>query len=126
MDAFVRELPVEKLFGVGPRTAEKMHRLRLFTCADVRERDLPFLIAQFGKLGSSLYQAARIDPRAVHSQRLRKSISVETTFAHDLHGFADATTPFGELHADLLARIERHRAESLGAKDLCQTAHDKF
>lgn len=117
VDAFVRELPVEKLFGVGPRTAEKMHRLKLFTCADVRERDLPFLIAQFGKLGSSLYQAARgIDSRAVHPQRLRKSISVETTFAHDLHGFADATTPLGELHADLLTRIERHRAEALVQK----------
>ena len=127
VDAFVRELPVEKLFGVGPRTAEKMHRLRLFTCADVRERDLPFLIAQFGKLGSSLYQAARgIDPRAVHSQRLRKSISVETTFAHDLHGFADATTPLGELHADLLARIERHRAEALVQKTFVKLRMTNF
>lgn len=112
--AFVHKLPVEKLFGVGPRTAEKMHRLQLFTCADLRARDLPFLISQFGKLGASLYQAARgIDERAVHAQRLRKSISVETTFAQDLRDWAQALTPLSELHADLCARIERHHAEPL-------------
>ena len=117
VDAFVRELPVEKLFGVGPRTAAKMHRLKLFTCADVRERELPFLISQFGKLGTSLYQAARgIDSRAVHTQHPRKSISVETTFAHDLRDLSDALTPLSELHTDLLARIERHQAQPLVQK----------
>ena len=50
IDGFVAQLPIEKLFGVGPRTAEKMHRLKLFTCADVRARELPFLREQFGKL----------------------------------------------------------------------------
>lgn len=99
---------------MGPRTAAKMHRLKLFTCADVRERELPFLISQFGKLGTSLYQAARgIDSRAVHTQHPRKSISVETTFAHDLRDLSDALTPLSELHTDLLVRIERHQAQPL-------------
>jgi DNA polymerase-4 len=111
VDGFVAQLPVEKLFGVGPRTAEKMHRLKLFTCADVRTRDLPFLRAQFGKLGTALYQSARgIDNREVKSNRVRKSISVETTFAHDLHGFADCMEKLPALHADLIARIERNQA----------------
>lgn len=111
IDAFVAQLPIEKLFGVGPRTAEKMHRLKLFTCADVRTRDLPFLRAQFGKLGTALYQSARgIDQREVKNNRLRKSISVETTFAHDLHGFADCVEKLPALHADLIGRIERNQA----------------
>ena len=109
VEAFVAQLPVEKLFGVGPRTAEKLHRLRLFTCADVRARELPFLREQFGKLGTALYQSARgIDNREVKSNRVRQSISVETTYAQDLHGFADCVDKLPALHTDLIGRIERN------------------
>ena len=117
VDVFVAQLPIEKLFGVGPRTAEKMHRLRLFTCADVRARELPFLREQFGKLGTALYQSARgIDNREVKSHRARKSISVETTFAQDLHGFKNCVDKLPALHTDLIKRIERNQALNLVPK----------
>ncbi len=127
VDAFVAQLPVEKLFGVGPRTAEKLHRLKLFTCADIRTRDLPFLRAQFGKLGTALYQSARgIDTRMVRNNHVRKSISVETTFAHDLFGFEDCVRQLPELHADLIGRIERNHAQALIQKTFVKLRMDDF
>ena len=114
VDAFVSQLPVEKLFGVGPRTAAKMHQLKLFTCADIRAYDLPFLSTHFGKLGTTLYQAARgIDLRPVQTERMRKSISVETTFAQDIRDFEEGSLKLVDLHHDLMSRIERHQAHKL-------------
>ena len=66
VDAFVRRLPVEKLFGVGPRTAEKLHRLGLRSCEDLRTLDLPTLTERFGVFGKRLFDLAGggIAPRA--------------------------------------------------------------
>src|SRR5690554_5945628 len=47
---FVETLPVEKFFGVGPRTAEKMHELGLFCGKDLQQADLQILIRNFGKM----------------------------------------------------------------------------
>ena len=58
-EAFVATLPVERFHGVGPRTAEKMNRLGIFTGADLKARDLAFLQARFGKSGDWYYRIAR-------------------------------------------------------------------
>ncbi|MGB0318409.1 MAG: DNA polymerase IV, partial [Pseudomonadales bacterium] len=85
VDAFVRRLPVEKLFGVGPRTAEKLHRLGLRSCEDLRTLDLPTLTERFGVFGKRLFDLARgQDERPVQPHRVRKSLSVERTFSEDL------------------------------------------
>lgn len=82
---FIASLEVGRFHGIGPRTAEKMNRLGIFTGADLRERELSFLQAQFGKSGSWYYAIARgEDERAVNPNRIRKSSGSETTFANDL------------------------------------------
>jgi DNA polymerase-4 len=102
---FVETLPVKKFHGVGPATAEKMHRLGIQTGADLKERDLPFLIQHFGKSGPYFYGIARgIDERRVKPDRIRKSIGAEDTFAQDIHAFDPAL----EGLRPLIAKVSRH------------------
>jgi DNA polymerase-4 len=88
---FVEALPVKKFHGVGPATAEKMRRLGIETGADLKEKDLAFLTAHFGKFGPYFYGIARgIDNREVKPDRVRKSIGAEDTFAEDIHNIEPA------------------------------------
>ncbi len=83
-EAFVATLPVERFHGVGPRTAEKMNRLGIFTGADLKTHDLAFLQARFGKAGDWYYRIARgEDDRQVRANRVRKSSGSETTLSDD-------------------------------------------
>lgn len=89
--AFVEALPVKKFHGVGPATAEKMHRLGIETGADLKARDLAFLQQQFGKSGPYFYWIARgVDQREVKPDRIRKSIGAEDTFREDIHDLEEA------------------------------------
>ncbi|NTJ35942.1 DNA polymerase IV [Agrobacterium rhizogenes] len=84
--AFVEALPVKKFHGVGPATAERMHKLGIETGADLKARDLTFLQQHFGKSGPYFYWIARgIDEREVDPDRIRKSIGAEDTFREDIH-----------------------------------------
>lgn len=83
--AFVEGLAVKEFHGVGPATAEKMHRLGIETGADLKTKSLQFLSQHFGKSGSYFYGIARgIDERQVRSDRVRKSIGAEDTFIQDI------------------------------------------
>lgn len=54
IDAFVAELPVERFFGIGEVTAEKMHALGIRTGADLRQWEELELVRHFGKAGPQL------------------------------------------------------------------------
>jgi len=56
--AFVEALPVKKFHGVGPATAERMHRLGIETGGDLKACDLAFLQQHFGKSGPYFYWIA--------------------------------------------------------------------
>jgi DNA polymerase-4 len=85
--AFVEQLAVKAFHGVGPATAEKMHRLGIETGADLRAKSLQFLIEYFGKSGSYFYG----DERQVRPDRVRKSVGAEDTFAVDISALDLAT-----------------------------------
>lgn len=105
---FVAALPVQKIFGVGSVTAEKMQRLGISTCADLQQHALPELVRHFGKFGTRLYELARgIDERPVRPDRIRKSLSAERTYAEDLADFNACTQQLGGLVAELEQRIAR-------------------
>lgn len=85
VDSFVLQLPVRLLSGVGKVTADKMHRLGIKTCADLRLFSVFELSEHFGSFGARLYQLSfGIDQRPVKTSRQRKSLSVEQTYAADL------------------------------------------
>lgn len=83
--AFLAPLPVRELWGVGPRTAEQLARLGVRTIGELAARREAELVHRFGKHGAEMSQHARgIDERPVADDGEAKSISKETTFAHDV------------------------------------------
>ena len=84
-EQFVSELKVGQFHGVGPATETKMHKLGIFTGADLKQWTLPQLSEKFGKSAQHYFNIVRgIDHRSVKSSRIRKSLGKETTFAEDV------------------------------------------
>jgi DNA polymerase-4 len=112
--AFVEGLAVKKFHGVGPATAEKMHRLGIQTGADLKAQSLQFLTDHFGKAGPYFYGIARgIDERRVKPDRIRKSVGAEDTFAQDIHSYDPAL----EGVRPLIAKVWRYcETNSIRAK----------
>ena len=79
-------LPVERLWGVGPKSAARLHALGLRTIRDLVEAGEDRLMETLGGgFSRHLVSLARgEDPRAVLPDREPKSISEERTFAVDL------------------------------------------
>lgn len=111
VDAFVKVLPLRKIPGVGAKTAERLTKLGLHTCNDVRSTDLALLVKEFGSFAETLLQRSQgIDERPVQTERERKSIAVEHTFSQDLQSLADSSEPLSTLYQKLLKRVERSGA----------------
>jgi DNA polymerase IV len=74
--AFLHPLPVERLWGVGPATARKLHERRISTVGDVARLPEDVLVAMLGRgSGRHLYALAHNrDPRPVVVGRRRRSI----------------------------------------------------
>ena len=82
---FIGSLPIERLWGVGPKTAARMHYMGIFTGAQLREVSRHHLGEVFGKMGSVYYDFARgIDLRPVVTDSVRKSVGCEHTYQHDI------------------------------------------
>lgn len=82
VEAFLDELPIEKFFGVGKATAQKMKNLGIFFGKDLRKKSQVELIRFFGKQGNHFYDIVRgIQHSKVQPHRLRKSIAAERTFS---------------------------------------------
>jgi len=83
-EMFLRDLPVERLWGVGPKMADELHNLGLQTIGDLARLSPDFLGQRFGKHGEHLYQLAHgRDDRPVVVESEPKSIGQETTFDED-------------------------------------------
>lgn len=87
-EAFIASLPVEKFFGVGKVTADKMKKMGINNGNDLKQKDLGFLMKNFGKIGRYYFDVSRgLDNRAVNPNRIRKSAGAENTFSQDIHSF---------------------------------------
>ncbi|WP_460839552.1 DNA polymerase IV [Noviherbaspirillum agri] len=127
VDAFVAELPVDKLFGVGKVTAKKLNKLGAFICADLRQWSIPELQHHFGKFGGELYGLCRgIDRRMVSPSRERKSVSVEETYVTDLPDLAACLRELPPLIDYLKQRIARAQAERHIRKLFVKIRFDDF
>ena len=105
---FIGQLPIERFWGVGPKTAERMHRMGIFRGEQLREVSLNHLTDVFGKAGPIYYQFSRgIDERPVIVERERKSVGCEHTFLEDLSKPSAVTIELYHTVIELAERIER-------------------
>lgn len=108
VDEFVLQLPLKKIPGVGPVTAQKLQQMGLITCADIRQLKQHILLDQFGKLGQRIWQFSHgIDERAVQPEREQKSVGVEVTLSQDIEQQKQALEIVSELYQKLLFRLQR-------------------
>jgi len=106
--AFMINLPIRKLFGVGPKMEEKLNGYNVKTCGDLQQYSVEYLLKEFGTMGQRLYELARgVDNRPVNPERIRKSISVEETYLKDLPNGEACFAVLPELIVRLEARIQR-------------------
>jgi DNA polymerase IV len=82
---FLAPLPVEALWGVGPKTAARLAEINILTISDLANWPEDDLIRRFGKNGHDLaLHAAGIDDSPLVISHETKSISQETTFVVDI------------------------------------------
>jgi DNA polymerase-4 len=109
--AFLAELPVSRLWGVGPKLEARLHALGLRRVGDLADRDPLWLDARLGDLGTHLAALARgEDDRPVVSDRGSKSIGAEDTFEEDI---ADIALLRPRLHSQALRVGRRLRKAGL-------------
>ena len=100
-EAFLAPLPLEKLPGIGRKTARILHDMNLRTIADFRRLARAELRSMFGQRGEVLYDRARgLDVKDVRDEVMPKSISRETTFHQ-------ATADTEEIRGMLFYLLER-------------------
>lgn len=105
---FLAPLPVRKLPGIGPRSAERLNDLGIRTLGELAaldERTARELLGSFGPV--AVERAAGSDSRPVGSDRGARSLSAERTFAADLHTSADVEQAVRTLATQVASRVER-------------------
>ena len=102
VESFMAELPVKKLWGVGPATERRLREAGIVTCTDLKNRSDEAMGTLLGQQGLALRRMAfGIDSRPVKSERTPKSRGAETTFEYDV------------LNAETLERVIAKLAESV-------------
>jgi DNA polymerase IV len=105
---FLAPLPIERMWGVGAKTAPKLHAAGFHTLGDLVRADVRELATMLGTWGIEAQALARgIDPRNVNPDRPAKSVGAEETFEHDIRD---------------RMRLEHHLLEQAGrvARRLCR------
>lgn len=83
---FLSPLPVDRLWGIGPRAAEQLRASGLETIGDVAASSEAELARPLGRSARHFQALARgLDDREVVPGRPEKSISHEQTFERDIH-----------------------------------------
>lgn len=110
VEAFLRDLPVGRLWGVGKKTEQELNKLGIYYVRDLLRRPLEELEARFGAaFGQHLYNLARgIDDRRVEPIHEAKSIGHEITFEEDIASLAVLKSQLGRLVEDVGWRLRRH------------------
>jgi len=110
IEKFMKDLPANKIFGVGKVTANKLLQIGIRTCVDLQKLNIEDLIHHFGNFGVQLYELCRgIDHRPVEASSVRKSLSVEETYANDLQTKKICLSKLPDLFERLIERLNRKR-----------------
>ncbi|TFB23879.1 DNA polymerase IV [Filobacillus milosensis] len=103
-------LPIEEMYGVGEKTADKLKKIDIETIGDLATKDVLTLKNLLGINGERLHQRANgiddrpVDPDAVHEF---KSIGNSTTLPYDMTNQTEIFKVLNQLSEKVAARMER-------------------
>lgn len=103
-------LPIEKMYGVGNKTAKKLHTLQIETIGDLANKDVYILKQMLGINGERLKNRANgvdlrpVDPDAVHEF---KSIGSSQTLPQDTTDEREIIRLLSELADNVMRRTKR-------------------
>lgn len=101
---FMSGLSVRKIWGVGPKSAERFAARGIQTCGDLQKLTLSELLRYHGQWGRELHRLCRgSDDRAVEPNRARKSLSNESTFSENLATLEACSRALEPLIEEMLA-----------------------
>jgi DNA polymerase-4 len=114
--SFLHPLPVERLWGVGKVTAERLHGEGITAVRQVAGLDEEMLVSMFGRAaGRKLHALANNrDPRRVRTRARRRSIGAQRALGRR------ARAP-GEIQATLMTLIDRVSRRLRAARRACRT-----
>jgi DNA polymerase IV len=100
--AFLHPLPVERLWGVGPKTARRLHDLGIHTVGQVAWLGEAALVSLLGQAaGRHLHALAHnLDPRPVDVRRRRRSVGAQRALGR-------GPTSLDDVEASLLGLVDR-------------------
>jgi DNA polymerase-4 len=113
VESFIEALPIEKFYGVGKVTAEKMKAMNIHTGADLKKLGEKELVQHFGKVGRFYFQIVRgIDDRPVEPNQETKSIAAEDTFPEDLTTLDEMNKELEKLAPVVYGRLIKHQLKT--------------
>ena len=105
---FLDPLSVRRLHGVGPATEKALHELGVRTIAELRGLEQETLRRRFGRHGQGLYNYSRgIDERPVRTDRERKSLGSERTYADNIRSLEEMDSQLEDLARRVATGLER-------------------
>lgn len=107
--SFLEVLPIQKFYGVGKVTTEKMFQLGIFTGLDLKSKSVEFLEKHFGKSGGFYYNVVRgIHNSEVKSNRITKSVAAEYTFDSNLSSEVFMVEKLEKIANELERRLKKY------------------
>ena len=103
---FLAALPIERMWGIGPKSAPRARSAGFHTLGDLARATDARLEQAFGQWGPEMARLARgEDPREVEPEREAKSVGAEETFDEDLRDPADIATRLLAQSSRVAARL---------------------
>ena len=105
---FLAPLPVGKMWGIGPKTAERLNAEGVDTIGSLAQQPEAWFGKVFGQRAEAVRRRATgQDDEPVHTQRETKSVSSETTFSDDVGDSSELRRVLEELAGGVAGSLER-------------------
>ncbi|MPQ44904.1 DNA polymerase IV, partial [Clostridium tarantellae] len=109
---FLESLSIDKFWGVGKVTKNKLNNIGIFTGSDLKRIDKKELVHLFNDKGKILYNFARgIDDREINPNRIRKSIGKEITLVEGLIEFEEILVILLKLSEEVERRLLNNKTK---------------
>lgn len=108
VEDFLKDLPVRKIPGVGPKTEKVLEGMKIKTCSDVLYVGIQKLQKNLGKFGIDLYhKALGKDDRNVEPGGESAQLSTEETFPKDIKDISEIRTILSRFAKGVFYSLEK-------------------